>query len=271
MRSPEPVPVPALWVSSTQLGEADALVRFFTPTEGGVVAKARGLLKAGSKLAPALKPADELSIALAGRARTKTLAGARCTQDHSYWRDNLHRLALVWFMTESAYVGSGTPQLNEQVFQLTVNLLRTLPRDEDLYGAASVFAIRQLSLHGLLPDLDHCCIEHSGLASSEPAFLLPSGEGLVGLAAYNKQYARGRAGLLRLDAARLLRWRSLQRAPLLEYPRSQANLTDAAVLCRLLATQLSNLGNQPLETFKFLKQQWRLPGLGELMRQDPAS
>ncbi len=267
MAAPNPSVTHALWVSSQQVGESDALVRFFSPQDGALLAKARGLLKSGSRMAPALKPADELSISLAGVARTKTLAGAHTVHDHSYWRDDLNRLALVWFMTECAYVGSATQQLNESVYQLTVNLLRSNPAGDALYGAAAVFAVRQLSLHGLLLDLDHCCVDHTGLPPSEPAFLLPSGEGLIGLGAYNKQYARSQAGLLRIPAERLRSWRMLQRLPLLEYPTVQVDKRDAALLCSLLASQLSNLGNHPVETLKFLRMQWQLPTMSELIRQ----
>jgi len=244
------------------------LVRFFTAHEGALLAKARGLLKHGSKMAPALKPGDELSISLAGVRGTKTLAGVGKLRDHSFWRADLNRLALVWFMTECAYVGSGPPQLNEHAYQLTANLLRTEPAGEQTYSAAAVFAIRLLTLHGLMADLDHSHVDHSQLMPSEPAFMPPSGEGLIDLASYNRQYARGRAGLLRLSAERLARWRFLQRSPLLEYTRGQSDVVDVAILCRLLTLHLSNLGNHPIETMKFLQQQWQLPSLAELMRED---
>jgi len=257
--------LPALWVSSQQVGECDALVRFFTPNLGAVTAKARGLLKPASKLAAALKPADELSISLAGKQTTKTLTGTSTVQEHSSWRTDLHYLALVWFMCEADYVGSGPPQLNEQIFQLTVNLLRSRPQPEALAGGASVFAIRLLTLHGLMPDLDHCVVDHCALNPGEPAFFLPNGEGFVSLGAYNRQFARSRAALLQLSAGRLARWRQLQRAPLLSYHSVQADIEDAAILCALLTRQLSNLANQPLESMKFLRRQWKLPRLSELM------
>jgi len=243
-------------------------VRFFTPHDGAVLAKARGLLKPGSKMAPALKPADELSISLVGVRSTKTLAGVRTAHAHGPWRDDLSWLALVWFMTESAYIGSGSPQSNEHVYQLIANLLRTQPNADEVYGAAAVFAIRLLSLHGLMADLEHSIVDHGVIPSGEPAFLLPSGEGLIGLAAYNAQYARGRAGLLRLPSERLARWRLLQRGPLLEYAKAGADRNDAAILCTILARHLANLGNHPIETMKFLKKQWQLPSMAELMREE---
>jgi recombinational DNA repair protein (RecF pathway) len=267
MAAHDPTTTPALWVSSKQVGESDALVRFFTPHEGALTTKARGLLKPGSKLAPVLKPADELSIAVAGVRGIGTLAGALCTREHAFWRADLSRLALVWFMTEALYVGSGTPQLNASSFQLTANLLRTVPAVEAIYGAGAVFATRMLMLHGLMADLELCIVDHNPLPAGAPCFLLPSGEGLVGLAAYNRQYARGRAGLIRMSPDRLARWRNLQHCPLLEYPAARADRIDAALLCTLLARHLSHLANQPLETMRFLKKQWRLPGISEAVRE----
>jgi recombinational DNA repair protein (RecF pathway) len=266
--SREPAATPALWVSSQQVGESDALVRFFTPQDGAVLAKARGLLKPGSKMAPTLKSADELSIGLAGIRGTKTLAGVSTTRDHNYWRTDLNRLALVWFMTECAYVGSGPPQLNESVYQLTANLLRTAPEGDQIFGAAAVFAIRLLTLHGLMADLEHSSVDQSVITSGAPSFMLPSGEGLIDLATYNNQYARGRAGLLRLSPARLARWRMLQRRPLLEYASSRSDRIDASALCTLLARQISNMGNHPIESMKFLKKQWKLPSMAEMLRED---
>ena len=232
------------------------------------MAKARGLFKSSSKMAAALKPADELSIALAGTRGTKTLAGVRTTRSHEHWRSDLNRLSLVWFMTECAFVGSGPPQLNSHIYQLTANLLRSKPEGEETYSTAAVFAIRLLTLHGLMADLDRSLVDQSVLEPGQPAFLLPSGEGLIDLANYNRQYARGRAGLLKLSAVRLARWKLLQRRPLIDYAAARADLIDVAILCTLLTQHLGNLGNHPVGTMKFLKKQWKLPSIAQLIRGD---
>jgi hypothetical protein len=54
----------------------------------------------------------------------------------------------------------------------------------------------------------------------------------------------------------------------MDYPFAGADVIDAAILCRLLARHLSNLGNHPIETMRFLKKQWKLPTLAETMRGD---
>jgi recombinational DNA repair protein (RecF pathway) len=264
--SREPLTLPALHVATVPVGESDALVQLFCPGEGAVHVKARGLQKPQAKLAGALKPADELAVTLAAtRGTSRILTGVSTSHAHPHWRADLGRLAFVWYMAECAFVGSGPPQLNDSVYQLAVNLLRTTPTADELPGAASAFALKLLALHGLLPDLEHCVVDACVLPAGQPAFLLPSGEGLIGREAYNRSYARGSVGLTRLDAARLTRWRRLLHGPLLEYGRLGADMRDVALLCGQLTRQLANLANRPIGSMEFLSKQWKLPSQRELL------
>ena len=120
--------LPALWVSTVKIGESDALVNFFALPDGAVTAKARGLSKETSKLAQQLKSADELKITLtSGRGQLPILTGAVLHRAHPEWQADLNLLALAWFFAECAFIGSGPEELNADVFQLIVNLLRDVP------------------------------------------------------------------------------------------------------------------------------------------------
>jgi recombinational DNA repair protein (RecF pathway) len=260
----------ALWAGASPLEETGALLRFFATPQGELLVKARGLRKPASKLAPLLKPADELLLSLArGRTGVPVLRGASLHWAHPAWREDLRRLALYWLFLECACLGSAAPKLNEQVFQLVVNLLRSEPATEaQQHAALAVFGLKLLRLHGQLPSLEHCCLDGHPLAPDEPAHLLPSGEGLAGVAAYNAHYARTASGLLRLDAPRLARWRALAAGPLLDYPRRGADRADAATVLHLLSLRLEELAGQPLKTPGFLRQQWRLPSWRELAARE---
>jgi recombinational DNA repair protein (RecF pathway) len=257
----------ALWASTQALSESAALVRFFCPDEGALSVRAPGLLKPASKLAPLLQPADELRIStVRGRGGLPTLTGATLERGHPHWRESLQRLALVWFMLECGLLSSSSPPVNSATFQLTVNLLRSEPSDAQLAGALSVYCIKLLALHGLLPDLKVCQLDGHYLGDDEPAFVLPSGEGLCGCAAYNAQYARSAAGLLRLDPLRRQRWLSLQHGALLLYVRRGADAVDAAALLHIAAQRLADVAEQRVASAEFLSRQWKLPDYRALCR-----
>jgi len=256
----------ALLASSQPQGEADALVTFFTPDAGAQHTRARGLRRPHSKLAHLLKPADELMITLtAGRLRTPLLTGVTVVHPHLRWQQELSLLALYWFMLEAACLGSGSPQLNAALFTLIVNLLRSDPPAAALSGAAAVFALKLLALHGLLPDLAHCAEDGHAFSTDEPLHLLPSGEGLIGRAAYNAHYARHGGGLYRLEPAQARRWRTLLAGPLLDYLAAGATRHDAALLTHLVALRLGEMSGKQLASAAFLRQQWQLGTLDELL------
>jgi len=257
----------ALWASTQALSESAALVRFYCPDEGALSVRAPGLLKPASKLAPLLQPADELRIStVRGRGGLPTLTGTTLERGHPHWRESLPRLALVWFMLECGLLSSSSPPVNSATYQLTVNLLRSEPPDSQLIAALSVYCIKLLALHGLLPDLKVCQLDGHYLSDDEPAFLLPSGEGLCGRAAYNSQFARSAAGLLRLDPARRQRWLSLQHGALLLYGSRGADSADAAALLHMASQRLADAAEQRVASAQFLAQQWKLPEYAQLCR-----
>lgn len=253
-------PLPALWCANFPSGESAALARFVTPVEGALLARAPGLLKAGSKLAPLLQYGDELSISLVrGRGNTPTLTGVTCMHSHPGWRAGLHPLSLLWFMLESAVLTSGAPGSNEATFRLLVNILRSEPSQADLPGALCVYCLKLLALHGLLPDLLNCAETGTPFASSEPVFLLPHGEGLIGREASQSRPSRGASGLRRIEAPQRQLWLALLHGPLLRYGERGATAADAALLLQLAAGQIGSIANQALGSAKNLAQAWQLP------------
>jgi DNA repair protein RecO len=254
-------------VSIVPTGEQDALVNFFSP-DGALGLRARGLRKAQSKLAPRLQPADELRVQTArGRGAYDVLTGVDVLRPHWLWREELDLLALYWFFAECAFAGSGEERLNRNVFQLLVNLLRNVSGTAGRFGAAAVFCLKLLMLHGLMPDIQHCMVDGHVLAKDEPAFFPLSGEGVIGRDAYNRHYARTGGGLLRLAAERLAGWRALATGQLLEYTNVLIDATDAAILVQLTERMLGDATTKPVRSAEFLLSQWRLPDMGELLRK----
>lgn len=261
--------IPALLASTSPLNESDALLRFFSPREGQFSLRARGLLKAASKLAPLLKPGDELLVRRAvSRARELqgsaaggggVLIGVSIQRAHDLWRADLDHSALLWWMLECCLTASGAPQQNAELYQLTVNLLRSAPSGrDDLYACASAFALKLLLVVGLAPDLAHCSLDGHPLENDEPAFLLPSGEGLVGRDEFNARYAKTGAVLPRLNPIRRRRWLHLLHGALLEYVHSGADAEDAGLLVQIATQQLADLAHRRLESADFLRAQWKL-------------
>lgn len=259
--------VPALYFSVSPLGESDAMVSCFTPIDGALAIKARGLRKPQSKLAHLLLPADELRLRLArSRGPSPILTGVSLHRVHPEWREDLGLLAFYWFMIECAFVGSGGQEANADVFRLVVNLVRSMPTSELRHGAAAVFGLKLLMLHGLLPDLEHCAIDGHRLSAGEPVHLLPSGEGVVGREAYNRHYARTGGGMLQLAPQRFARWRSLRSGSLLDYASLGTDSIDAALLVHYTARLIADTAGRPVRSAQFLAKQWELADVLELQR-----
>ncbi|MCC7476838.1 recombination protein O N-terminal domain-containing protein [bacterium] len=260
--------LPALWVASFPINESDALLRFFAAQEGSLSIKARGILKASSKLAPFLQSGDELLIrsaaarsaqaAGAAHGALRVLTGLSVAHGHPVWRSGLDHSALWWWMLDCCCAASAAPLQNSEMFQLLVNLLRSEPAAAALPACACVFSLKLLAIHGLLPDFSSCAVDGHRLAPDEPAFLLPSGEGLIGRDVFNARYARSAAELPRIDAPRRLRWQRLLHGALLDYPAARVDAVDAALLIRLATQHIGDLSQQRLETAEFLARQWKL-------------
>src|SRR5690606_18304066 len=125
-----------------------------------------------------------------GRAGSPILTGVSTLREHALWRSDLSLLALYWFFAECAWLGSAESAGNEQVYRLIVNLLRSDPAADSRHSMLSVFALRLLALHGLMPQLSVCAVSGLPLAPGEVAHLLPGGHEVVGLAEYNRLYAK---------------------------------------------------------------------------------
>ncbi len=257
---------PALLVGSLPRGEADSLVRFYTPGHGGLQLAARSLRKPGSKLVGQLQPADELQISAAhARAGAPILTAVSCSREHRLWRNDLNLLALYWFMLECAWLASSDDVSNADGYRLIVNLLRSDPQPAQRYGLASVYCMRVLALHGMLPDLFHD--ELTGAALEGECLCGPAFEGLRN--ARDPAHAGlPRHGLLLIDAPRLQRWRSLQSRPLLEYGKLDCDAVDAALLVGFLRVHISGLAGTAVHSAEFLSRQWKLSRYRDLALAD---
>ncbi len=261
--------VSAFWTSTTFVGENDALVNFFAQETGAACAKARGLKKATSKLAPHLQIADELLVSFTwGRSAHPILTGIKLQKGHPHWRGSLDCSALAWFMGECATLVSAEAEDNSKVYQLVVNLFRSNPAPMQLAGCASVFCLKFLALQGLLASLGHCAVSGEPLEASEPVHFLLGGEGIIGRDGYNKRYSGKSGSVVRISPVRLARWRTLLNGKLLEFGQSSADKNDVALLIHLASSVLEDATGRQVGSAKFLTTQWRLPDLRDLGEQE---
>jgi DNA repair protein RecO len=247
----------ALFVGASAVGEGAGLLRFFALPEGALTLRAPGIAKQQSKLAPLIKPADELLLQTTRGRGAPLLTGVEVEREHPRWRSELDLLALYWFMAECAYIGAADEADNELSYRLIVNLLRSDPQPAEYPATLAVFCLKLLAIHGILPDLRHCALSGERLGELETAHVMPGGQGLVGLAEYNRRYARSE-GLLRLDPERRSRWLRLIAAPLLDYAAQGVDKTDAAMLLQMTVLAFSDIAAREIGAARFLRDQWRL-------------
>lgn len=239
-------------------------MRFYTPDAGGINTIARGLRKPGSRLAGQLKPADELRISTAaGKGSTDILTGVSCSRAHADWQGDLNLLALYWFMLECAWLASSDEGSNADGYRLLINLLRSEPQTSQRMSLASVYCIRFLNLHGMLPDLHHD--EETDERLETDCLCRPSFEGLLDAKRAEASPVL-QHGMLRIEADRLARWRALLRRPLLEYGELDCDATDAALLVAFTRNHVASMSDSAVRSAEFLQRQWKLVGLRELIR-----
>jgi recombinational DNA repair protein (RecF pathway) len=240
-------------------------VRLYSPEHGAVQLLARGLRKPGSKLAGQLKPGAELVFSSSPvRAGAPILTALSCRREHRRWQTELRLLALYWFMLECAWLASADDPGNADAYRLIVNLLRSEPQAEKFHSLASIFCLRFLGIHGLLPDLYHD--EDSDEPLHGDCYCRPSFEGLLD-AQRIASLSQPLSGLLHISVERLDRWRRLQGRPLLEYPEANCDAQDAAMLVSFARSQLASVAGSALRSAEFLLQQWKLASLREIMQR----
>jgi DNA repair protein RecO (recombination protein O) len=178
MSEPREYQTEAIVIKKTKLGEADSILTFFTPHLGKIQGFAKSLRKPGSKMAGHLEILNHSAVSFARGRNIDTVTGAQTIDAFLPLRDDLWLTSCGLYVVELIHQFTAEHQENEALFQLTLETLDRLCRDEDKELVLRFFEVRLLECAGYRPQLWECVTCHKTLEQNINYFS-PAAGGLV--------------------------------------------------------------------------------------------
>jgi DNA repair protein RecO (recombination protein O) len=164
MPDPREYQTEAIVIKKTKLGEADTILTFFTPRLGKIQGFAKSLRKPGSKMAGHLELLNHSTVSLARGRNIATVTGAQAINSFLPLRNDLWLSSCGLYVVELVHQFTAEHQENEALFQLTLDTLDRLGRDENKELVLRFFEVNILECAGYRPQLRECVICHKTLA-----------------------------------------------------------------------------------------------------------
>lgn len=148
--------VEAVIISHRNYGEADRILRAFTPELGKVTILAKGVRKSGSRKGPHIEPFTHSALMLAKGQSFWILTQADTIDLFPCISENLHRTGLAAYILELADRLTVDEQPDSSVFRLILDSIKQIDLSEDPFVPACYYELRLLQATGFKPELFHC-------------------------------------------------------------------------------------------------------------------
>lgn len=147
----------ALVLRSTDYGESDRIITFFTRELGKVAAFARSARKSQKRFGGALEPFNRLAIRYRDR-RGELLSLASATVDHARpgITTDLERISRAAYVTELVMEATREREPHAELFDLLDAGLEVIGTADTGGGWLAAFELKLLALAGYRPDLAGC-------------------------------------------------------------------------------------------------------------------
>jgi DNA repair protein RecO (recombination protein O) len=178
MSDPREYQTEAIVIKKTKLGEADSILTFFTPHLGKIQGFAKSLRKPGSKMAGHLETFNHSTVSLARGRNIDTITGAQTIDAFLPLRNDLWLTSCGLYVVELIHQFTAEHQENEALFQLTLEILDRLCRNENKELILRFFEVHLLEYAGYRPQLKECVICHRTLEQNINYFS-PAAGGLL--------------------------------------------------------------------------------------------
>jgi DNA repair protein RecO (recombination protein O) len=179
MPEPREYQTEAIVIKKTKLGEADTILTLFTPRLGKIQGFARSLRKPKSKMAGHLELITHSTVSLArGRGNIDTVTGAQTINAFLPLKNDLWLTSCGLYAVELVHQFTAEHQENQPLFQLTLETLDRLCRDENKELVLRSFEMQLLDCAGYRPQLHECVTCHKALEQTINYFS-PAAGGLL--------------------------------------------------------------------------------------------
>ena len=229
------------------LGEADRLLTLLTPDRGKLRAVARGVRRTKSRKAGHLEPLTHVRVSVAEGRGLDIIAEVETIHSFRGIREDLKRVSQALYLAELVDSFSVEQSPNAEVFELLVNALGWLQKDESSTLLLRYFEVRLLASSGFGPELYRCVECRSVLGPGDHLFSFSKG----GVLCPNCRVLPGEAMLpLSLGAMKVLRF--LRREPYAKVAVLEVPAVYAEELERLLGAYIRYLLERDLRSTEFM-------------------
>ncbi len=148
----------AIVIQSTNYGESDKIVTFFTRDFGKLKGIAKGARRSRKRFQNALGLFSHLRLTFFEKEGMGLVRAEGCDILHSFpkIRENLKKILYGNYYLELANEMAGERERNQEVFELLLSFLLSLEEMEPQEEHVRLFEIRMLSLFGYRPNMARC-------------------------------------------------------------------------------------------------------------------
>jgi DNA repair protein RecO (recombination protein O) len=153
----------AIILRTSDYGESDRLVTFYTRSSGKLKGVAKGARRSRKRFVHAFEPGSLVELTYRERRSLIWIEGCKLLEPHLALRTEVQRWGYAALISEIMVelVPEGEPQ--EELFSLFKETLSRLSEDRDLLNVVLLFFIKFLDLMGYLPALEICSFCHGPL------------------------------------------------------------------------------------------------------------
>jgi DNA repair protein RecO (recombination protein O) len=161
-------------------GESDLIVTFYSSEFGKLKGIAKGAKRSKKRFANVFEPFSLTKIIFSRRNRdTLALIESCDIIDHYHTvRQSLEKTLIASYFIDLADHFSPEGKKNEKVFQLLIDFLGMLSREDVSEAAIRFFEIRLLKIAGFEPALDHCVSCKTQITNGNSYYFYPKEGGI---------------------------------------------------------------------------------------------
>jgi DNA repair protein RecO (recombination protein O) len=175
MTGPRNYQTEAIIIKKTKLGEADRILTLYTPHLGRIQAVAKGVRRPRSKLSGHLELLTHSQVSLARGKNLDTVTGSQTIDSFIVIKSDLELASYALYITELLHKFTEEHIENYPLFRLLLETLKQLEKGNHSELMLRYFELHLLGYVGYRPQLQHCVVCHSSLATGTNSFSATAG------------------------------------------------------------------------------------------------
>jgi len=240
--------VEAVIISHRNYGEADRILRVFTPELGKTTILAKGVRKSGSRKGPHIEPFSHSTLVLAKGQNFWILTQADTIDLFPHITGNLYRTGLTAYILELADRLTVDDQPDSSIFRIILDAIKQINILNDPFVPAGYFELQLLQAAGFKPELFHCVNCGREIIPQDQYFSVTQGGVICPLCNHFKQ------DLLPASQAVLKYLRHLQRSSFAKVQTLNLSPEIKKEMRKIMDPYIASVTERKLNSPQFIKQ-----------------